>query len=496
MRGITKRFPGVLALDRVNFGMARREVVAVIGENGAGKSTLMKILGGVHQADEGEIFIEGERVEINSVHDAIANRIALIHQERNLAPLLNVAENIFLGHEPRWAERLPMLDRSALHAEAGRLARRVGLDLDTHRQVAGLSAGRQQMVEIARALSLDARILVMDEPTSSLSQSETETLFGVIRDLRDQGVSVIYVSHRLGEVREVADRVVVLRDGRNAGELDRSEATRERMIKLMVGRDISEYYRADHRPSDEVVLELRDLVVQAHPEHKINLTLHRGEILCLAGLVGAGRTEIARALFGIDPIVGGTILLEGRPVNIRNPLDAIRLGFGLVPEDRQMQGLILDMSVKQNISLAELRFIQKWGFWNRRREEEDAVAMVRRLNIRTPSVDQRVKFLSGGNQQKVVLAKWLSLEPKVLILDEPTHGIDVGAKQEIYNLMCELTRNGVAILMISSEMEEVIGMSDRVVVIHEGAVAGELRRDELSEEAIIALATGKEESHL
>ena len=495
MRGITKRFPGVLALDRVDFAMARGEVVAVIGENGAGKSTLMKVLGGVYQANEGEIRIDGRPAPVRSVHDAIAHGIALIHQERSLAPQLNIAENILLGHEPKWQPWLPLLDRAVLHRRARAVAARIGLDVDTRTRVGRLASGPQQMVEIARALSLDARILIMDEPTSSLSQRETETLFGVIRELRRQGVSVVYISHRLGEVREVADRVVVLRDGCNAGELDRAEAAHDRMVKLMVGRDISQYYRRDHAPGGKVVLELRDVVLADHPRERINLTVRRGEIVCLAGLVGAGRTEIARALFGIDPILGGTILLEGRPVRPASPLDAMREGFALVPEDRQLQGVIIEMRVKQNISLAELRLIQRWGFWNRRREHEKVAGMVERLNIHTPSLRQRVRYLSGGNQQKVVLAKWLSLEPKVLILDEPTRGIDVGAKQEIYDLICRLTRSGVAILMISSEMEEVLGMSDRVIVIHEGAVAGELGRDDLSEEAVIALATGSRATH-
>ena len=491
MRGITKRFPGVLALDRVDFQLGRSEVVALIGENGAGKSTLMKVLGGVHRPDEGAILLDGRPAAIHSVHDATARGIAVIHQERSLAPKLNVAENIFLGHEPRRAAWLPLLDRRTLHRRARAIAARVGLEVDTRARVERLACGPQQMVEIARALSLDARLLVMDEPTSSLSQHETDRLFSLIGELRGQGVSLVYISHRLSEVRAVADRVVVLRDGRNAGELARAEATHDRMVKLMVGRDIAQYYQREHAPGGEVVLELRDLVVAAHPRSRIRLAVRRGEVLTLAGLVGAGRTDIARALFGIEPILGGAVLLEGRPIAIRSPLSAMRQGFALVPEDRQLQGLILDMAVRQNISLAELRRLHRWGFWNRAREAAKAAALVRALNIRTPSLRQRVRHLSGGNQQKVVLAKWLSLAPKVLILDEPTRGVDVGAKQEIYALVGELARQGVAILMISSEMEEVLGMSDRVVVIHEGAVAGELARDELSEEAIVALATGK-----
>jgi ribose transport system ATP-binding protein len=491
MQGITKSFPGVKALESVDFGVDRGEVVALIGENGAGKSTLMKVLGGVHQPDAGEIRIDGQAVAIDTVHEAIARGVALIHQERTLAPKLNVAENMFLGHEPRWSAWVPMLNRTILHRRAREVAARVGLRVNTRLAVERLAPGPRQMVEIARALSLDARILIMDEPTSSLSQRETETLFGMIRELKGQGVGIVYISHRLSEVCEVADRVVVLRDGRNAGELARDEATHDRMVKLMVGRDVSRYYSREHQPRKEVVLSLSNVVVGGHSNRLITFTLCRGEVLTLAGLVGAGRTEIARALFGIDPILDGIVRLEGRPIRIDGPMSAIRQGFALVPEDRQLQGLILDMTVRQNISLAELGMLHSWGFWNRSAEERKALAMARRLNIRAPSLYQRARNLSGGNQQKVVLAKWLSLAPKVLILDEPTRGVDVGAKQEIYNLISELAAAGVAILMISSEMEEVLGMSDRVVVIHEGGVAGELRRDALSEEAIVTLATGK-----
>ncbi|MCX8035462.1 MAG: sugar ABC transporter ATP-binding protein [Candidatus Sumerlaeia bacterium] len=490
MRSITKRFPGVLALDGVNFTLHRGEVAAVIGENGAGKSTLMKILGGVLEADSGEIRLEGRPVEIRTVQHAIAHRIALIHQERNLAVGLNIAENIFLGHEPRRWPPLPILDRRTLHRRARDIADRIGLDADTHTPVRRLSPGQRQMVEIARALSLDAQILVMDEPTSSLSQRETDALFQVIRELRDRGVSIVYISHRLGEVREVADRVVVLRDGRNAGELDRNAADHAAMVRLMVGRDLSQYYRRGHPTPGDLVLELRDVELRGRPGRRISFQVRRGEILMLAGLVGAGRTEIARALFGLDPIASGEVRLDGTPLLLRNPFEAIRCGFALVPEDRQLQGLILDMTVRENLSLAELRLIQRWGLWDRRRERAEAAEMIRRLGIRTPSLAQRARNLSGGNQQKLVLAKWLKLRPRVLILDEPTRGVDVGAKQEIYALIDELARNGVAILMISSEMEEVLGMSDRVVVIRDGETAGELTHEQLSEEAIIARATG------
>jgi ribose transport system ATP-binding protein len=354
-----------------------------------------------------------------------------------------------------------------------------------------LPIGQQQLVEIARALSVNARVLIMDEPTSSLSAHEAQTLFKVVKDLRSKGVSIIYISHRLGEVKELADRVTVFRDGENAGDLNRDEINHDRMVKLMVGRDVSQFYiRKPHSPGD-VALEVKDLVTPANPGHMLNFAIRSGEIVGVAGLVGAGRTETLQVLFGVDSAVSGSIEVGGKPVQINSPHDAIRAGLALVPEDRKLQGLVLEMAVRTNIGLAGLKLHQKkFGFLNSPQEGTDSAEMISKLRVKTPNEQQVVQYLSGGNQQKVVLGKWLSLQPKVLLLDEPTRGIDVGAKQEIYRLMEELAEQGMAILFVSSEMEEILGMSDQTLVMHEGRITGTLARDELSEEAVMQLATG------
>ena len=488
---VSKRFPGVLALQDVSLALGRGEVLAVVGENGAGKSTLMKILAGVQTPDSGEILLDGANVQIDSVRAAQRLGIALIHQELNLADNLTVAANIFLGREPRRGWFIRQAD-----TETGSTAvlRQVGLDVSPRALVSTLSLGRQQLVEIAKALSARARVIIMDEPTSSLSQHEAENLFRVIKELRAGGVSIIYISHRLGEVKELADRVVVLRDGRNAGELAREDITHDNMIRLMVGRNFQAGQgRRRAAASAHPALEARGLRTRAHPGHAINLVVQPGEIVGLAGLVGAGRTEVLLALFGIEPAVEGEILLHGVAQNsFPNPRAAIQAGLALVPEDRKLQGVLLEMSVRENLSLAALRRdARSGGFLDRAAEQAIADEMVAKLAVKTPSQQQWVQLLSGGNQQKIVLGKWLALRPRVLLLDEPTRGIDVGAKQEIYRLMEELADAGVAILFVSSEMEEVLRMSDRALVMHEGRITGELRREELSEEAVMQLATGK-----
>jgi ribose transport system ATP-binding protein len=488
VRSLGKQFPGVKALDGVNLQIGVGEVLSVIGENGAGKSTLMKILAGVQEPDSGQVLIDGKPVRIDSCRSAMDLGIVLIHQELNLADNLDIGANIFLGREPT---KLGLIDRSVIRSESARFLKMVGLNVSPDTLVNCLSIGQQQMVEIAKALSVNARVLIMDEPTSSLSSRETERLFEVVKDLRSKGVSIIYISHRLGEVRELSDRVTVLRDGRNAGELSVSEITHDNMVRMMVGRDVSQFYaRQSHKPGD-VLLEVRDLVTPERPAHSLNFEVHAGEIVGVAGLVGAGRTEMLQVLFGINPPVSGSIILSGKPLTIDSPLDAINAGLALVPEDRKQHGLVLEMSVKRNIGLAGLRQHQHpGGFRNGSRETSDAFRMINDMRIRTPGPDQVVQFLSGGNQQKVVIGKWLALEPRLLLLDEPTRGIDVGAKQEIYQLMEKLAADGVGILFVSSEMEEVLGMSDRVLVMHEGRLTGELSRDELSEEAVMQLATG------
>lgn len=487
-RRISRDFPGVQALDQVNLTIRRGEVLALLGENGAGKSTLMKIMAGVCQPADGILLLDGSPVQIDSVRTATQLGIALIHQELNLSDNLTVAANICLGREIHTGGFLRLAE---MRRKAQEVLQRTGLDIHPDTPLRDLGIGQQQLVEIARALTVNARILIMDEPTSSLSHRETQTLFQVVRDLKQQGISIVYISHRLSEVRELADRVVVLRDGKNAGEIPRQEITHDRMVQMMVGRDISSFYsRSAHRPG-EVVLRVNSLRTPAHPAKPVSFSLRAGEVAGIAGLVGAGRTELLESLFGIHPPVGGKLQIRNSSVNIRSPADAVKHRMALVPEDRKQQGLILEMSVQNNISLASLRRNSIWPGWiSRQTESDQARQMTSSLRIRTPSPDQIVQLLSGGNQQKVVLARWLTMDPQILMLDEPTRGIDVGARQEIYQLMDQLAGKGMAILFASSDMEEILGISDRILVMHEGRLTGQLERHEFSEEAIMSLATG------
>ncbi len=486
-RHLSKRFLGVQALSGVSLSLQRGEVLAVIGENGAGKSTLMKILAGVQCADEGELLLDGKAVEFASVGAAIGAGIALIHQELNLADNLDVGSNIFLGREPR---RAGFIDKKRIQSDARGLMARVGLGGAPHQIVSELSIGQQQMVEIAKALSVNARVLIMDEPTSSLTQHETEHLFKIVKELRAQGISVIYISHRLAEVHELADRVVVLRDGQNAGELAKGEIDHDRMVKLMIGRDLSQFYqRADNTPG-ETVLQVENLRTSAHPKHSVSFSVRAGEIVGLAGLVGAGRTELLEALFGVHPALSGTVSVDGKVAKSSSPQEAIRAGFALVPEDRKGQGLVLEMAIRENVGLPNLRRTQRGGFLNFSDERAISKSTIKSLNVKAAHDGQAVQLLSGGNQQKVVLGKWLAMSPRVFLLDEPTRGVDIGAKQEIYQLMETLAAKGAAILFVSSEMAEVLGIADRVLVMQEGHLAGELSRAELSEENVMQLATG------
>ncbi|MCA9083138.1 MAG: sugar ABC transporter ATP-binding protein [Planctomycetaceae bacterium] len=490
VRNICKSFPGVRALHNVSLRVYSGEVLSVVGENGAGKSTLMKILAGVQSQDSGEILIDDQPVQFRGVGDALDSGVALIHQELNLADNLEAGANIFLGREPL---RHGLIDEDRINQQSEQFLRSVGLRMSPRTLVRDLTIGQQQLVEIAKALSINARVLIMDEPTSSLSAGESERLFEVIRDLRSRGVSIVYISHRLAEVQDLSDRVTVLRDGENAGDLVRSEVNHDSLVRHMVGRDISRFYsRTPHEPG-QVAIRVENLVTSAWPEHRLSFEVCAGEIVGVAGLVGAGRTEMLRTLFGVDRPLAGTIRVRGQIVPLASPLDAINAGIALVPEDRKQQGLILEHAIRHNIGLAGLRRYAKAGaFVNFLREKTDTDEMIGRLRVKTPDDLQIVQNLSGGNQQKVVLGKWLALKPDVLLLDEPTRGIDVGAKQEIYQLMDELAGQGMAILFVSSEMEEVIGMSDRAIVMHEGRLTGELRRDELSEEAVMKLATGNQ----
>jgi ribose transport system ATP-binding protein len=452
----------------------------------------MKVLGGAYQPDEGHIHVDGHPVHFHSVKDSKRLGIALIHQELMLANNLDIAANIFLGNERRCWGPLRKLDRGAMNARAAELLQRVGMSLSPTTPVSSLTAGQMQMVEIAKALSVNARVIIMDEPTSSLTAGESEHLFRIIRQLRADGIGVVYISHRMQEVLMLADRVTVLRDGRYVGDLSRDEATHERIVAMMVGRELSTHYFPEKpdRPRGGPVLEVRDLLVPGAPAG-VSFTAHRGEIVGFAGLVGAGRTELMEAIFGVKPALGGSMTLNGRPYLPRTSREAIAAGVYLAPEDRKRHGLVLPMTVAQNTSLPNVGNYNRFGFLDRGTELRIAKAEVERLRTKTPTVAQKVVNLSGGNQQKVVLGKWLAMSPKVLILDEPTRGIDVGAKAEIYRHMQALADEGITILMVSSDMPEVIGMSDRVVVMHERRVRGILERRELTQERIATLMTGK-----
>ena len=467
--------------------MREGEVLALIGENGAGKSTLMKTLGGIVQPDEGEILVDGRPVTIPNVNRAAELGIAFIHQELNVLDNLDVAGNIFLGREP---SRFGLIDRARMRADTKALLERLDLPIGVDTPLTRLSLAQRQTVEIAKALSLDARVLIMDEPTSSLTGTETARLLEIVRDLRARGVGVVYISHRLGEVREIADRVVGLKDGQNAGDLSRDEITHDAMVRLMVGRDIARTPPAPGAGTGPIRMEVRGLRTARYPGREVSLDLRGGEILGLAGLVGAGRSELAQAIFGTDPALGGAVTLDGAPLRLGDPHRAIVAGVGLVPEDRRAVGLIVEWAIGSNITLPTLDEFASRGFVRRGVEREAATRESQALGVKAPNVDVLAQNLSGGNQQKVVLGKWLTTKPKVLILDEPTRGVDVGAKDEIYAIMRALASDGVAILMISSDMEEVLGVSDRIGVMHEGALVGELPRTEATEEAIMNLAVG------
>ncbi|HKO92594.1 MAG TPA: sugar ABC transporter ATP-binding protein [Polyangiaceae bacterium] len=496
MRGITKRFPGVVALDGVSLDLRAGEVLALMGENGAGKSTLMKVLGGAYAPDEGQVLIAGRVAALRSVRAAQQHGIALIHQELSFAPNLDLTANIFLGNElSGGGGLLRPLPRRALRARAREFLERVGLFVSPDTPAASLLTGQLQMLEIAKALALNARIIVMDEPTSSLTAGESEKLFAIVRRLRADGIGIIYISHRLDEVMQLADRITVLRDGRHAGDLRRETASHEALISLMVGREMSGHYfppKAERR-AGETVLEVEDVVVQG-TRVPVSFSVRRGEILGFAGLVGAGRSELMCALFGALPVLSGRMTLLGKPHAPRHPRDAIERGVYLAPEDRKRHGLVLPMSIAQNTSLPDVRRYRRWGVFDRQTERRVALAEIDRWHIKARGPAQKVVNLSGGNQQKVVLGKWLAMSPQVLILDEPTRGIDVGAKAEIYRHAAELARSGIAILLVSSDMEEVVGLSDRVVVMRQREIRGTLSADEISSERIAQLMTQAEKN--
>lgn len=490
-RGLVRRFPGVLALGGVDLDARPGEVVALVGENGAGKSTLLKCLAGLEQPDEGSMTYEGGVWAPRSTAEAASGGVALVHQELCLAENLSAAENIGLGREPRrgW---LPLVDRQALRERAAHALERVGATFGPDVKVERLAAGQRQLVEIAKGIDQDARVLILDEPTSSLTSKETSRLFELVHQLRANGITVLYVSHRLTEILELADRAFVLRDGQNAGHLTRDQLTREAMVRLMVGRDLAApVARAEAGGvSGAPVLELRELVTDAFPAAAVDLQVRPGELVGLAGLVGAGRTELLETVFGLRAPVSGEVRVDGQPERFRGPRDAARAGLALVPEDRKLQGLLLEEGVRVNTALATLDRRRRRGLVDGAAERAVAAAQVERLGVRTAGIEQVVQTLSGGNQQKVVVGRWLAAEPTILLMDEPTRGVDVGAREELYLLLERLASEGLAVLFASSDMEELLRLSDRVVVLHDGQINGTLDRSVATEEAVMELATG------
>lgn len=488
MENIVKTFPGVKALDGVSFSVNKGEVHGLVGENGAGKSTLMKIMSGVYRADSGKIFIENKEVKIDSVSKAQQLGIGIIFQELNLCPHLTVADNIFIGRPPKIAYT-PLIDDARMHREAARILDDLGIDIDTHRTISSLSVAQQQMVEIAKAISHNARILVLDEPSAALTDKEIEQLFKIIRSLQKKQVGMVYISHRMEELNQICERFTVLRDGQYIGTKSVSEITMDELVKMIVGRSLDEKYPIYERKIGPVLLEAWD-VRRGKKVQVDHIAVRRGEILGIAGLVGAGRTELARCLFGADRPDHMRLELDGKPVAIHNTRQAIAQGIGYATEDRKFDGLALGLTVEYNINMAHLRMLAPYGVVNDIEGRKNADHYIKALRIKTPTMIQLAKNLSGGNQQKIVLSKWLCNNVRVLIVDEPTRGIDVGAKFEIYELFNQLSDQGVAIIMISSELPEILGMSDRVIVLHEGEISAELVTKNTTQEEILSYAAG------
>jgi ABC-type sugar transport system ATPase subunit len=485
IRGISKNYPGVRALQEVSFDVERGSIHAIMGENGAGKSTLMQIIAGAQPPSAGTLEFDGHEVHFSSPADAQAIGIAIVYQELNLSPNLSVAENIFLGSEPRIGRAF--VDRQTQRAKSTEILDRLGIHFDPDTLVGRLTVGQQQLVEICKSLVRSPRLLIFDEPTSSLSEADAEILFRVIHDLKAHGVTMLYISHRFPEVFANCDAVTVLRDGKHVKTLPMKSTRESEVVSLMVGRELLAFHRQEPAPSQEVVFEVRGLT-KRHQYRDVSFKIHKGEIVAMAGLIGAGRSEVALGVFGCPPPDSGEVLVQNRPVQIRGAQDAMRAGIALAPEDRKSTGLVLGASVGTNVSMAVLPRLARAQFIDHKAERSLIQSFVGRLNIRTPSHEQKVGFLSGGNQQKVMLAKWLAVQPKCLIVDEPTRGVDVGTKAEIYALFDELARAGVPILMISSDLPEVLALADRIVVMRHGHVAGELNRAEASEEKIMHLA--------
>jgi ribose transport system ATP-binding protein len=481
---MTKRFPGVTAVDGVDLDFRPGEVHAIAGENGAGKSTLMKLLSQAERPDEGEVELQGERVSFHGPKHAQQLGIAMVHQEFALAPHLTIAENLVLGHE---TSRLGLIARGSERRQARELLERVGLDVDPSRRAGSLPVAAQQRVEIAKALAIDAKVVIMDEPTATLTEREIEDLFGVIRDLTEDGIAVLYISHRLDEITRIADRVTVMRDGQVVETLEKDDIDEREIVRLMVGREIENLYPKEDVDVGDVLLRVEG-ITRRGVLRDCSFEVHKGEILGFAGIMGAGRTELARAVFGADPIDDGRIELDGEELTIRSPRDAIDAGIGYLTEDRKGEGLAMQLGIEPNITLASVPGSPAWI--DRGAEHETASKRADELDIRAPSLRTPVQTLSGGNQQKVVVAKWLETDARVLFFDEPARGIDVGTKAELFKLLGALAQDGRGIVLISSYLPELINLCDRVVVLRDGAIAGELQRDELSEERIAELATG------
>ncbi|GAA0327860.1 sugar ABC transporter ATP-binding protein [Actinoallomurus spadix] len=486
VRGLRKRFPGVVALDGVDFDLRPGEVHVLLGENGAGKSTLIKMLSGAYHPDEGQIFVDGREAAIRTAEDAQRHGVATIYQEFNLVPQLTVAENLMLGRPPR---RFGIVDKKAMYRHARELLDRVGVDADPRAPLESLGIARMQMVEIAKALGLRARVLIMDEPTAVLTTSEVERLFAIVRQLKRQGVAIVFITHHLEEIAQIGDRVTVLRDGASVAEVP-ADTPEDELVRLMVGRSIEQQYPRERSTQGAPLLEVRNLTREGVFED-VSFEVRAGEVVGLAGLVGAGRTEVVRAIFGADPYDSGEVLVDGRPLPRGKVTAAMEAGLGLVPEDRKGQGLVLGASIRENLGLVTMRRATKAGFVDRAGQAKAAARVAEQLGVRMSGLGQEVRTLSGGNQQKVVIGKWLLADAKVLILDEPTRGIDVGAKVEIYQLINSLTAGGHAVLMISSDLPEVLGMSDRVLVMARGRLTGELSAAEATQDSVMALAVGE-----
>lgn len=489
LKNISKSFSGVQVLHDINFYIKPGEVHVLLGENGAGKSTIIKIITGAYKKDVGELIWKGKPLEITKPSDAIDAGIGTIYQELNLIPELSIMENIFLGHELKTGGKYSLLDRSAMRNEAKMLMKRLGQNVNPDELVQNLGVGQQQLVEIAKALSLNCELIIMDEPTSSLSEREAEQLLLTIERLREQGMAIIYISHRLEEIKRISDRITILRDGYKIKTVETKSTSIDEMIALMVGRSLDNKYPKINFNRGKEILSVKNLkLTEDSPE--INFTAYQGEILGISGLVGAGRTELARAIFGADPIVSGDIYIEGKKQNIRQPIDAIKAGLAFITEDRKAEGLFLDQSLIFNKTIAKLNKVKKKGLINPKSQKEVADKYVKHLSIRPNNVNLLTRYLSGGNQQKVVIAKWLFTDARVFIFDEPTRGIDVGAKVEVYNLINHLVKNGAGVIVISSELPEILGISDRILVMSEGKITADLSRDEADQEVIMKAATG------